>query len=324
MDQIAIPVLEAQAPQTARFPGFWRRVGAFFVDTGVLALLGLPLGLLLGERFAPVGSPARLVGLLIIVPYLGVMGSRVGRGQTPGKRLLGLRVVDARGQPLPLVRSFARAALLSTPWIFNGIRFGSLGPVVTATLWMAGILIFGVGGAIIGTFLLNRPTRQGFHDLLVGSYVVDAGGLGIPVPGASSRRPLVASTIWMGVVVVATTVTLLKGPDLVAGQFPPALMESLSAIPGATSYEVRNLTTWGKGRSTNSIIAVIWLRGPPSEVKRAAQEAAAAMLQHHPEAATAENLGVTVVQGWDVGIYSSTSSMSYIRPLAQWRAELGL
>jgi uncharacterized RDD family membrane protein YckC len=324
MDQTAEPLLETQPSQTARFPGVWRRVVAFFVDTGVLAVLGLPLGLLLGERFAPVGSPARLVGLLIILPYLGVMGSRFGGGQTLGKRLIGLRVVDVSGQLLSLPRSFARAALLSLPWIFNGIRFGSLGPIVMATLWVAGILIFGVGGAIIGTFLLNRPTRQGFHDLLVGSYVIDASGLGLPVPGVSTRRPLAASTIWMAIVVVATTVMLVKGPDLVAGQFPPVLMESMSAIPGATSYEVKNMTTWWKGRSSNSIVAVIWFRGPPSEVKKAAQEVAAAMLQHHPEAATAQNLGVTVIQGWDVGVYSSTSSMSYIRPPAQWRAELGL
>ena len=114
--------METQPLPMARFGGFWRRVGALYVDAGVVGMLGLPLGLLIGERLAPVGSPARLVGLLVILPYLGVIGSRVGRVQTLGKRLLGLRVVDAVGQPLPLSRSFARAARLALPWILTSAQ----------------------------------------------------------------------------------------------------------------------------------------------------------------------------------------------------------
>jgi hypothetical protein len=37
----------------------------------------------------------------------------------------------------------------------------------------------------------------------------------------------------MGVVAVAGTVMLVKGPDFMADQFPPGLMESLSATPGS-------------------------------------------------------------------------------------------
>lgn len=324
MDPVVEPIMETQPLPTARFAGLWRRVGALVVDSGVQGLLGLPLGLLLGERLAPAGSPARLVGLLIIIPYLGVLGSRVGGGQTLGKRLLGLRVVDAGGQPLSLSRSFTRAALLALPWIFNGIRFGSLGPVVMATLWVAGLLIFGVGGAILGTFLFNRPTRQALHDLLIGSYVVHADGLGLPVPARSTPRPLVASAVWVVVVAVVTTVMLVKGPAFMADQFPPALMESLSAIPGATSYEIKNLTTWGAGRSSRAIVAVIWFHGAPEDAKKAAQEAASAMLQLHPEATTAQNLVVTVIRGWDVGVFNMTSAQNYVQTPAQWRAELGL
>jgi uncharacterized RDD family membrane protein YckC len=324
MEPSTEPVIETQPVSSSRFAGFWRRVGALVVDSGVQGLLGLPLGLLLGERLAPVGSPARLVGLLIVLPYLGVLGSRVGGGQTLGKRLLGLRVVDAVGQPLSLSRSFTRATLLALPWIFNGIRFGSLGPVVMATLWVAGILIFGVGGAILGSFLLNRPTRQAFHDLVVGTYVVHADGLGLPVPAKSSRRPLVASAAWVVVVAVVTTFMLVKGPDFMAYQFPRALMESLSAIPGATSYEIKSLTTWGAGRTSKAIVAVIWFHGAPEDSKKAAQEAAAAMLQLHPEAATAQSLVVTVVRGWDVGVFSLTSAQTYVQTPTQWRADLGL
>lgn len=323
MEPPAETVLETQ-PVAARFAGFWRRLGALVVDALVLGAIGFPLGLLLGERLAPVGTPARLIGLLVVIPYLGILGSEIGKGQTLGKRVLRLRVADADGRCLPLSRAFVRAALLSLPWILNGIRFGSLGPVVLATLWIAGILIFGVGGAIIGTVVLNRPTRQGLHDLLVGSYVIEAGGLGRRVPASSTRRPMLASAMWIGLVAAGTTAMVVWGANLMASQLPPVLFERIAAIPGANSMEIKSITTWGAGRTSKAVVGVLWYGGRPEDVGQAAREVAAAMLEHHPDAASAPTLAVTVVRGWDVGIASSTSAKSFVHTPEQWRAELGL
>jgi len=321
MDPSAGPVIETQ-PASSRFAGFWRRIGALFIDAAVVGLLGFPLGMLLGERYAPAGTPARLIGLLIIAPYLGVMGSRIGGGQTLGKRLLGLRVVDTNGQPLPVGRAFVRAAILSLPWIFNGIRFGSLGPVVLATLWIASVLVFGVGGAIIGTYVLNRRTRQALHDLLVGTYVIEASGQSLPVPFTSTRRPLSASVGWIGIVAVATTAMVNVGPNLISGPFPPVLKESLASIPGASSVEIRSYTRpIGGGKI---ILALLWYRGPGDGARQAAREVVAAVLRHHPDVATTPTLGVTVIRGWDIGIASSTSAVNFVQTPAQWRAELGM
>jgi uncharacterized RDD family membrane protein YckC len=323
MEPSSEPVLETQAIPVSRIAGFWRRVGALVVDGVVLGSIGFPLGLLLGERLAPVGTPARLIGLLVIIPYLGVLGSQVGNGQTVGKRLLGIRVVDADGNALPLNRSLVRALLLSLPWILNGIRFGSLDPVVMITLWVAGVLIFGVGGAIIGTFALNRRTRQALHDLVVGSYVVRADGLGLHVPVVSTRTPMVASLAWIGLVAIGTTVSAAMAPRLASNELSPALMESVSAIPGTNSFEITHLTVWGGGRTSTQLRAVLWCQGPSADTERAARQMAAAMLQHHPDAATAPNLGITVIRGWDIGIAKMTRSESLMRSPAQWRTELG-
>ncbi len=324
MEPPAEPVPETRTVSTSRIAGFWRRIVALLVDALILGAVGFPLGLLLGERLAPVGTPARLIGLLVMVPYFGVLGSRTGKGRTPGKRLLGLRVVDANGQPLEMDRSFVRAALLSLPWIFNGIRFGSLGPVVQATLWVAGVLIFGVGGAIIGTYVLNRPARQGLHDLVVGSYVIRADDVGLPAPEASTRMPMVASCVWIGLVALGTTAMLTVGPRRFASEFPPVLMDGISAIPGASSFEIKHLTTWGAGRSSTVLVAVLWYRGPDEDMKQAGRNVAAAMLQHDPAVATAPTLAITVVRGWDVGIASMTRAQNFAQTPAQWRAELGL
>jgi uncharacterized RDD family membrane protein YckC len=316
------PVSEIRGVATSRIAGFWRRLGALVVDALVLGAIGFPLGLLLGERIAPVGTPARLIGLLVIVPYLGVLGSRVGKGQTLGKRWLGLRVVDANGQPLALPRSFIRATMLALPWIFNGIRFGSLGPVVLVTLWVAGILVFGVGGAIIGTYMLNRRTRQAFHDLVARSYVIQSEDVGLHAPAASTRKPMMASLAWIGLVASVSTAMVAMAPHRLAKDLPPLLTESVLAIPGASSFEIRHVTTWGAGHSSTELVVVLWYRGPQEAMKHAARQVVAAMLQHHPDAATTPSLGVTVVRGWDVGVAQLTGARTFVQTPAHWRAEL--
>jgi uncharacterized RDD family membrane protein YckC len=324
MEPSAEPVSETQPVASSRIAGFWRRLGAFAVDGLVLGTAGFPLGFVLGERLAPVGTPARLIGLVIVLPYLGLLGSEIGDGQTLGKRLFRLRVVDATGHLLSVNRSLIRAALLSSPWIFNGIRFRSMSPVVLGTLCVAGTVVFGVGGAIVGTYVLNHRTRQALHDLLVGSYVIDANGIGLRVPVTSTRRPMLASMTWIGLAAAVTTAMTIAGPRVMASEFPPVLLESISAIPGASSMQIKSVTTRRTGRSSKTLVVVLWFRGPPEETERAAQEAAAAMLRYQPDAATAPILAITVIRGWDVGIASKTTARSFVRAPTQWRAELGL
>jgi uncharacterized RDD family membrane protein YckC len=321
------PVVETKPGPTSRIAGFWQRLGALAIDALVLGAIGFLLGSLLGERLAPVGTPARLVGLLVVVPYLAVLGSEVGNGQTFGKKLLRLRVVDANGRPLPLSRSLARAMLLSLPWFFNGMRFGSLGPAVMATLWVAGVLVFGVGVAIVGTYVLNRGTRQALHDLLVGSFVIHADGLGLRAPAASTRRPLVASIAWIALVAVGTLAIGFAARRLLARAFPPVLLESVLAIPGASSAEIKRVkvtekSVSGEARTSEKLVAVLWYRGPEEGSREAANEVAAAILRHHPDAATAPTLAITVVRGWDVGIARKTSAQSFTKTPAEWQAEL--
>jgi uncharacterized RDD family membrane protein YckC len=322
MNQAVEPISETHLSPTAQFADFWRRVGAFLVDSIVQGFLAIPLGFLIGERLAPIGSPTRLLGLLIILPYLGILGSRIGGGQTPGKRLLGLRVVDAQGQPLPLSRSFARAALLWLPSLVNNLQFASLSPVVMAIAWLALVVSLGVGGATIGTFLFNRPTRQTLHDLVVGSYVVHADRLGLSVPARSTWRPLVGSAAWVGLAAVVTTMLLMKARGI-NSQFPPALIQSMSAMPGVTSYELESLPTGGADRSSNVISVVIWFNGAPEDTEKAAMDVAAAILQSYPGATTVEKLIVRAIRGWDLGLFHMTSSKTFVQTPAQWRAELG-
>jgi uncharacterized RDD family membrane protein YckC len=88
--------------------GFWRRIGAFLIDSIVLGLAGLGLGLFLEEFFVEIGEWGRLVGFSIALVYFGVMNSTIANGQSLGKRALKLRVVNIESKPISLIRSIGQ------------------------------------------------------------------------------------------------------------------------------------------------------------------------------------------------------------------------
>src|SRR5580765_1944730 len=78
--------------------GFWRRIAAFALDGAALGALGLGLGALWFDRLASLGAGGRFLGAAIALVYLSLLNGRIGQGQTVGKRLLKVRVVDSNGE----------------------------------------------------------------------------------------------------------------------------------------------------------------------------------------------------------------------------------
>ncbi len=93
---------------------FWRRVGALFIDTLILGVVGFLLGLAFESTFVQIGGWGRFIGFVIALVYFGVMNSKLTDGQTIGKRLLNLRVVDSENKTISLVRSTLRYIVLAT------------------------------------------------------------------------------------------------------------------------------------------------------------------------------------------------------------------
>jgi uncharacterized RDD family membrane protein YckC len=100
------------SPASAPLP---RRTAAFLLDQAVVTALVVGPALVAGVAPAAVVSPGRTRALL----FLAAMGVAFGyhfllewrAGRTPGKRLLGLRVVADDGSPLGVRGSFVRNAL---------------------------------------------------------------------------------------------------------------------------------------------------------------------------------------------------------------------
>lgn len=144
----APPPPDAGPSTGIRFGGFWIRFAAYVVDSLILALIGILLGVAVGVLSGTSLDAAQgvlsLISLIVSVGYFVWFWAR--SGSTPGMSLLGLQVVrDADGGRISWVRAFLRYVgfLISTFVLFIGL------------IWVA----------------FDRRKR-GWHDLIAGTVVI--------------------------------------------------------------------------------------------------------------------------------------------------------
>jgi len=156
---------EAGAAPSVRVAGFFRRAAAGLVDGAILSAVFLLLDVLvalvlrqplpkwsqLGPDYlldvAVNGDALAQIGLVLlgILGFLYFFIFHALRGQTPGKRLLGVRVIDAYGQRPSLARALGRTAA-----------------------YVPSVLLLALGFLWIG---FDREKR-GLHDWIADTYVI--------------------------------------------------------------------------------------------------------------------------------------------------------
>ena len=116
-------------------------------------------------------------------------------GQTPGKMLLGLRVIDAQGGGLSYGQTFQRAlvkwapvfvlfivmALLTPEELYQGPVDGEVVDTVEVdeqwALFSSTAMVIGMVGWVVLIHMARRhPDGQGIHDRVAGTYVIKTGG----------------------------------------------------------------------------------------------------------------------------------------------------
>ena len=124
------------------------RLAALFLDILIPVMAFITFGGIAasGSQEADGGGAGPVIGALLLLGYVGWALVLFSRGTTPGKSLLGLRVVKEAGQAAGF------GTMLIREWIGK---------------WISG-LIFGLGYI----WILIDKDRQGWHDKLMSTYVV--------------------------------------------------------------------------------------------------------------------------------------------------------
>ena len=154
-------VAEAAAEALAlEYKGVWIRLGAALIDFVALSIIAVIMRIIIG-RVGHVAVIPTYVVLAYGLVYFG--GFWWWRGQTPGKMVIGAKVVRTDGRPIGVGRAFLRYLLYLVP-IYGPIPL--LASLITG--WFTFIL------PIVGlvAIALSRQKR-GIHDLIAGTCVVN-------------------------------------------------------------------------------------------------------------------------------------------------------
>jgi len=298
-------------PESLVIAGFWRRVGALFIDSMLLGAVGWIIGAIFFEPLARMGDWARIIGFVIALAYFGIGNSRLAGGQTLAKRWLGLRVVDVQGHTLSLPRSLLRYVVLGVPFFANGLTLSPQLLLSSVFGYLLSLVVFGGMLSIIYLYIFNRGTRQSLHDLTVGSYVVhvQTGEQVMPFP-----------LIWRGhLAVVAVLALLALSAPLIASRFAQSktfagmlpLYQTLSTQQHVVSAQVFRGTMYRNGETTHALQAALQLDAPLTEDREMAKHIAQLMAKGDPDIANEDSIDVTLIHGFNMGIASGWRKHGY-------------
>lgn len=311
---------------TAQIAGFWGRIGAFVLDLLLLGALGWGLGLFFADDFARMGGWGRVIGFAIASIYFGVMNSRLGVGQTLGKRALNLRVSSTDGALLSPSRSFARTAVLNIPFFLNGAPFNA-DVLLSWLVYPLSLAVLGLGLSIVYLYVFNRKTRQSLHDLIVGSTVVK---------GASPKGAALAVTPWRGHSVVVAIILVCAGllpaftgrlakTEPFASLLP--VQKALAAEPGITSASIDAQTALFKSSRDESrprkyVVVRVTTADKNVDQDATANRLAAIVLAKYPSALSQDVITVSIAHGYDIGIAYDWWNKDYTFSPSQWQQRL--
>src|SRR5271154_1818081 len=275
--------------------GFWRRVVALLVDLTVLfLLLAFPASQWF-SYFSSHPTAALTLGFVVTFPYFIMLNSRIGHGQTLGKKLAKIRVADVHGDPISLQRSTLRCCALVTPFFFGNVQFtctAGFCALTTVLAWLLGAWEF----AIAYLFIFNGKTRQSLHDLVAQTYIIDAELWPLqhakptvtnpdPVVGWFGSQVVTREQIWTIHFIIVGAILLTLG---LGGMFASNKVEEMGPFPDLLAVQSAILQSgkvrtagvtikhdWTNGRTSNSIVVTVTPSNAQTDDKAQAQEIAA-------------------------------------------------
>ncbi|MGR5175854.1 RDD family protein [Vibrio mediterranei] len=293
--------------------GFWRRIGALFIDTLLLGVFGYVVGLLLEDTLVQLGGWGRLIGFAVSITYFGVMNSSIANGQTIGKKILKIRVVDSSNSTVSLPKSFLRYSFLAVPFSLNGAQITNEA-LFSYLTYPLSFIIFGGLLSISYLYVFNRVTRQSLHDLVIGTYVVNAEVNSEELPSIWKPHLGVVATLFIASVLVPAFTS-----DLAKSEPYKALLAVQEAINNNESVKYARVkegsstfTSSDSGSTTTTYVntqAFLYKNNvdDPGTAKQLAQT----IIETYPKSLNKNVIQVTLTYGYDIGIASKWNSYNY-------------
>jgi uncharacterized RDD family membrane protein YckC len=324
-------------PQTGSvftIAGFWRRYVAFLLDALVIVVPLTILGFAFEDVAFTWGPYGRIPAFALIFAYWVYFNSRLGQGQTVGKRVMKIAVVDNSGASISVKKALLRSGFITLIFFFSRWAL-PLNPVLQ---FLGTALVFGGGLAVFYGLLFNGKSRQGFHDLLSQSYVVKVpvNGAGA-APKASKTHKKVMGVLFFSGFIFAVVNLISPSANWLFGllEVTPVEVQELQTL-GATLKDESQFfsvkVTFQKnhkidtGVTTKNLSVVAWAKQScrinPESCQASLKQIARTVLGNYSRIDEAIDLKVSVINRFDFGFTSGSVSVNAAQSISEWRQEL--
>jgi len=262
------------------------------------------------------GLHALWIGLVFSFLYYGLQHTRLGGGQTPGKRLLGIQVLRRDGQYLDFGKSFLRYLVVSFLF-YNGIYGSLLNHLPPTAMMAAGSVFFLVIiWAFFACFLMIpfHPLKRGLHDIAADSIVVykgcyDSEALDQLEDSAKVTRALIILTIGSVLLAAVGIWGLVKVTSASSGGMAK-LLEIQKSL--GTEYDISQVRTNSFNGKAQSLAIVIYVPlatfENKAEKERIRQEVLNKVKTRFNDLERFGTLRIVMSSGYNIGIANFNTS----------------
>lgn len=312
------------------------RFAAYMIDVLLLGAFGMILGLLLRSSFAKMGYQGLLVGFSISIAYFGFGNSKFFKGQTVGKKILNLRVVNSDYSTLSVWKSMLRSSIYTVPYFFLNYRIIGWSELSASYIGKS-IICLSFLIVLPIHFIMNTPTRQALHDLFLGTYVINTDGYS-EVPLGKSRNLPTTITGIIALLLISLFVLLNilnKNKNQIVKELVP-LKEKIdnldkvaySAISQNTST-TRQIGSEEITRSNYLLINIVMKENLLAGVSPAnieiispVKDAIKIVLSDYEELNNLDYIQVSLMYGFNIGISKSSRYLTSYCSVDEWRHKI--
>jgi uncharacterized RDD family membrane protein YckC len=299
-----------------------RRFAAFAVDMILISTIGYLSSFLFENFYMKLGNYGKIIGAAAVLIYFGFFDSKIGKGQSIGKKLLKIKVVNKNSECISVLNGFIRSLWLFTVTLFNGFSLNNSKfiPIII----IIGTILFSIIFGEMYFFIFNKKTIQSLHDLYSNTFVVSTASEG-EIEYKNSRKVLCCSTIIPLLILTLTICVSARTKNTFLGEYLRIIDLIQEDLPVHQTTISKNFSTVKNTSGTtrqNYVLLNTYKDNKSDDDKELAVRIAQKAFDNNFAINDDEILSIVISSGFNIGIASKNRNQRFNGTPAQWKYEI--
>lgn len=308
--------------QTIQLATRKRRFIAFFVDMLIISIIGYLSCFLFDSFYMRLGNYGKIIGATLVLIYFGIFDSKIGNGQTIGKKLFKIKVVNRKSECISILQSIERTSWIFLLVLLNGLSFSNSKYIPLVIIF--GTIFFSIGILEIYFFICNKKTLQSFHDLFSDTFVILKKSEG-EIEYKNNKKAVYCSVfIPICILIIAICINVFAKKSSF-GEMINIIDDVQKDLPLHQTTIQRSITTTKSKSNTTQVSYVLvntFKNNKKDNDKDIAIQIAKKVFDSDFVFKEDEIFSVVVNSGYDIGIASQNNSQRFNGTINQWMFEI--